>query len=584
MKKYSKIFTADFETNNSEDECRVWAYALCEIGNFDNLIVGNNIKDFITFLANKKENYLVLFHNLKFDGNFIISYLLQNDYKVIKKDEEIKDKTFKCLINGMGAFYSIEIFFTKKGHKTNKVTIYDSLKLIPFSVEKIANDFKLPIKKGSIDYNLIREENHDITQEEYEYIKNDVEIMARAITGFYALGINKMTIGSCAFNYYKKITSNFNNYFPKFSYEQYEFLKNAYKGGFTYLNPIYKEKEVDSGIVLDVNSLYPFTMREKVLPFQDGIFFQGEYEKDDLYNLYIQQFSCMFELKKGKIPTIQIKNSIHFLSNEYQESSHNEIVTLTLTNIDLQLFKENYDIYELNYNCGMKFKSVKGLFNNYVDYWYTEKDKAKKEGNSVMYACSKLLLNSLYGKFGKNARIESKYPILDEEGIVRYKNYEAEETESEYIPLACFITSYARETTIRASQKIRDYSIKKYGVDKYIYSDTDSIHTSITSSEELKDILEIDDYKLGAWKHESSFKRAKFLRQKCYIEQMNDDTLKVTVAGLPHKLHHIINFDNFCSGFSTENIDKRLLDGKSKLRYKNVKNGVVLKETPFTIK
>ena len=29
-------FTADFETNVSETDCRVWAYALCEIGNTNN--------------------------------------------------------------------------------------------------------------------------------------------------------------------------------------------------------------------------------------------------------------------------------------------------------------------------------------------------------------------------------------------------------------------------------------------------------------------------------------------------------------------------------------------------------------------
>ena len=48
-------FTADFETNVSETDCRVWAYALCEIGNTDNFIYGNNIEDFIKWCANKKE-------------------------------------------------------------------------------------------------------------------------------------------------------------------------------------------------------------------------------------------------------------------------------------------------------------------------------------------------------------------------------------------------------------------------------------------------------------------------------------------------------------------------------------------------
>lgn len=58
-----------------------------------------------------------------------------------------------------------------------------------------------------------------------------------------------------------------------------------------------------------------------------------------------------------------------------------------------------------------------------------------------------------------------------------------------------FITAYAREKTIRTSQAIKDYSLKKYGIDLYYYSDTDSIHTGL-SIEELKQFCEIDDVKL----------------------------------------------------------------------------------------
>ena len=74
----SKKFTADFETTVSVTDCRVWAYALCEIGNVDNFIYGNNIEDFIKFCQNKRENYILYFHNLKFDGEYIFNYLLNN--------------------------------------------------------------------------------------------------------------------------------------------------------------------------------------------------------------------------------------------------------------------------------------------------------------------------------------------------------------------------------------------------------------------------------------------------------------------------------------------------------------------------
>ena len=57
----NKRFTADFETNVDIDDCRVWAYALCEIGNPENFIYGNSIDDFIDWCKNKKEKMQVLF-------------------------------------------------------------------------------------------------------------------------------------------------------------------------------------------------------------------------------------------------------------------------------------------------------------------------------------------------------------------------------------------------------------------------------------------------------------------------------------------------------------------------------------------
>ena len=190
------------------------------------------------------------------------------------------------------------------------------------------------------------------------------------------------------------------------------------------------------------------------------------------------------------------------------------------------------------------------------------------------------MLNSLYGKFGLNPDVRGKYPYLNEDGIVKYALYDAEIRDSIYIPVASFITSYARKKTITTSQIIKDYSIKKYKKDLYVYSDTDSIHCLFEDDTELKDIIEIDDYKLGAWKLESKFKRGKYLRQKCYIELGFDEKMNVTVAGLPKKLGNLITFENFNVGFTTENIDT---DTK-KLTYKHVKGGVMLVDTEFSIK
>ena len=237
-------FTADFETNVDENDCRVWAYALCEIGNINNFIYGNNIDDFITWCTNKRENYVLYFHNLKYDGEYIFSYLLENGFECIKDKKERKDKTFTTLISDTGQFYSIEIFFECKNKRhINKVTIYDSMKILNFSVEQIAKDFNLPIRKLKIDYLLKREKGHILTDDEIDYIRNDVEIMARALQIMFDENLTKMTIGSDALHNYKQINKNFIKYFPILPYEIDIDIRKSYKGGFTYLNDIYKEKE-----------------------------------------------------------------------------------------------------------------------------------------------------------------------------------------------------------------------------------------------------------------------------------------------------------------------------------------------------
>ena len=172
-------YTADFETTTTPDDCRVWAWAVCEIGEFSNKQYGNSIDSFILW-CEENSPVTVYFHNLKFDGQFIISYLLQNDYE-FTLERKIKPNQFTALIGEKNEFYSIKICFWEEGREKGQVTIYDSLKLLPFSVDAVAKGFDLPIRKLELDYYVSRETNHELPMEEKDYISNDVEIVARAL-------------------------------------------------------------------------------------------------------------------------------------------------------------------------------------------------------------------------------------------------------------------------------------------------------------------------------------------------------------------------------------------------------------------
>lgn len=312
-------------------------------------------------------------------------------------------------------------------------------------------------------------------------------------------------------------------------------------------------------------------MYNELLPFGEPYFFKGKYEDDPVYPLFIQRIFCNFKLKKGKIPTIQIKHR-QFVDNEYLESSNDEEVALTLTSVDLKLFLEQYDIIgEVKYISGWKFKGMRGLFKNYIDKWIKVKNDATISGNKGMRQVAKILLNSLYGKFSTRLDVQSKIPYIEDD-IVRYKLTDKDTKEGVYLPMGAFITAYARDKTIRTSQAIKTYSLEKYGEDLYYYSDTDSIHTGL-SIDELKKFCDIDDVALGKWKHESHFTKARFVRQKTYIEEINGN-MEITCAGLPKRCYDQVDWENFKVGLRVE----------GKLRYKHVKGGVNLVETDFTIK
>lgn len=597
--KQSLCYAADFETTTDPNDCRVWAYGLCNIENPNEFMYGNTLEGFIDWCKGK-ENYTLYFHNLRFDSEYILSYLGTHGYSYIDDVKDKADYTYTALISDTGEIYSLEIYFEVKKNKTNKVKILDSMKIFPnFSVEKIANSFDLPIKKGKLDYDKYRGPGHELEEYEVAYLKNDVEIVARALKQMFGNGLTKMTLASDALSYYKTTIFNFRQVFPQLSDEEDRIARAAYRGGFTYLSDKYIEKELGAGVTLDVNSLYPSIMRYEVLPYGWPKAFEGKYEEDSLYPLYVQSLTCKFKVKPDKIPTIQIKNSLSFIPNEYLTSSNDEQVNLTLTSVDLKLFLDHYDVTDLHYHGGLKFKGKQGLFDDYVDKWINEKIQADKEHNKGQRQIAKLMLNSLYGKFGLSSRADRKVPVVSEDGTVSYRMIVGDKRETIYCPLAAFVTSYGRNKTIRSSQFIREWSIKNKGYDAYVYSDTDSMKVLLLRDEldEIKDIVHIDKYELGYWDIEEDFDGIKCIRQKCYVT-FSEGRFHPTVSGLPKYLAPIINFTNFKRGFTTKGLtindlrqmardngatDEEVEDVRFKTTFLHAPGGVILKSTDFTI-
>ena len=312
--------------------------------------------------------------------------------------------------------------------------------------------------------------------------------------------------------------------------------------------------------------MYPGVLKHKLMPYGEPIFFKGEYKPNPIYPLYVINFLCEFKLKPGHFPSIQIKKMpARYIDNEYLSESDGPTV-LTLTNVDYELFIDQYDVKIIEVYCGYMFMGKVGLFDEYIDYWYNVKTESRFSGDTGMEKIAKLMLNSLYGKFGTRKHTTPHIPFLDEEkNLVRYKEGKPEEVKGGYIPVATFCTSYARDIIIRGAQACGD---------RFVYADTDSLH--VIGTDPIPG-LDIDDKRLGAFKLESKFKRAKFIRQKTYLEVFDNngkENINIKCAGMPDNIKERLKEADFYEGAEYE----------GNLKAKSVPGGVILADVTYKIK
>jgi hypothetical protein len=309
----SQTVVADFETTVTPDDLRVWAACAVDIDTLETVHLGNNIHGFFEWLKDK--NTKCYFHNLKFDGEFILAYLLLHGFKYSKIPSE---KTFDVLITDTGLFYQITVIFEKKNKKYKKVTFYDSLKKLPFKVAVISKAFELPDEKLDIDYKQFRPVGHELTEQEKHYIVNDCKIVAEALKIQFSKGLTRMTNASDAFNTFKAGIGEprFNRYFPAFPLELDAIIRKSYKGGFTYLQKRFAGVRGLQGITLDVNSLYPWVLYEKKLPYGYPIRFEGVPEPDEKFDLFIVHMPVSFLCDKASHPDTQIPGEVGYISFE----------------------------------------------------------------------------------------------------------------------------------------------------------------------------------------------------------------------------------------------------------------------------
>lgn len=530
----------------------MWAWGLATIENSSNVEFGIDIESFIERIS--EQNSICYFHNLKFDGHFILDWLLNNGFEHLETDAEIQPNHFKSLISDMGKFYSMTVKW-ENGYSTE---FRDSLKKLPMSVKRIATSFKLEEGKGELDYEKFRPKGHKLTAEEIDYIRRDVAIVASAMKTVHDSGMTKLTVASDSLAEYKRLFGGkaFIRAFPQLTDEMDAEIRRAYRGGFTYADPRFKGKINGGGIVLDVNSLYPSVMKRCAMPYGMPEFSPDIVEPTEEYPLTIFSVTFTAKIKPNHIPCIQIKGTSMFSATEYLTEIA-EPTTLMVTCVDWELYNEHYDIEIQSYNGGWRFKSVTGLFDAYIEKW----SKVKENAVGGQREIAKLHLNSLYGKFASNPNVTGKIPVL-EDGVVKFKRGKDAQRPPVYTAVGVFITAYARDLTIRSAQA---------NYDTFAYADTDSLHLL---QENVPENIDVHPTRLGAWKFEYAFDASYYIRAKAYLERHPDGSYTNRIAGLPEQVSRAMTFDDL--------VDGKILHGK--LNPKSVPGGVVLKDVPFELK
>ncbi|GAI68253.1 unnamed protein product [marine sediment metagenome] len=278
--------------------------------------------------------------------------------------------------------------------------------------------------------------------------------------------------------------------------------RDSYKGGRCECFFI-GEPDYESFYVLDVNSLYPFVMRNNEYPVKYIC---------KLPKSTIKELTEYIKIKAVVARVLIETNKPVYAVNRDRTLFPIGVFETVLTTPELKYALEHGHIKRV-YNCVIYEQA--NIFKSYVDTIYTLRQDFKSAGVDVYQNLCKYLLNSLYGKFGQKAENWVKIGDCpnepDREELLfthgshkvmrlRYllgelfelKSYS--ESFNSFPAIASHVTAYGRMYLWSLMQLC--------GHGNYFYCDTDSLVVNDTGMDNLTTVLH--DIKLGFMKHEET--------------------------------------------------------------------------------
>ncbi len=425
---------------------------------------------------------------------YLVAHNLVFDLVVLDGINQLHNRGWK-----LDSFYSksmVSLFRWSKG--TKKLVGMDNGNLFVGKLAKWGDQVGLP--KLDVDFKTVDDD------ELYTYCIRDVEIMVRLWRLWLEfLSRNKcgnfsLTTASTSFNTYRHRFMN-NDIYIHDNQEVLELERNSYRGG--RVEALFQgTKEDGQFYYLDVNSLYPFVLKEHKYPA----------------SLVKHHKSVSIELLRRKLKTYSVIANVdlHISESVFPYKHNNKTCyptgkfSTTLTTGEL--------LYALSLDAIIAINEIAwykqaDLFSEFVTYFYNLRLQYKKSGNIQFATICKLLMNSLYGKFGQRGFELSIFGETDNSDIKRetvididnhtkydliylanqiYKEERTGEAYNSFPAIAAHVTAYARMYL---------YSMVSLVDKKHLfYMDTDCLVVDQIGYNKLAQF--IDNDRLGALKVE----------------------------------------------------------------------------------
>ena len=327
-----------------------------------------------------------------------------------------------------------------------------------------------------------------------EYCKRDTEIVLEIIK-YYLQFLKHHDLGNFK---YTAAGQSFTAYRHRFMRDKIYIHSNpavvalereSYRGG---RNECFFIGRIEGDTVykLDINSMYPFVMKTYEYPTKLIKHFK---------NVPVQR---LYEFMKEYLVIARLKISINkpcIGKKQKKLIFPTGTFECVLCSPEIELVKKYGEILQVE-EVALYEKGE--IFKDFINFFYNLRLKHKQEGNEIMQFFDKLLMNSLYGKFGQKTElfkeagfterghyeIQKVYDMDSRKWLYRKiidgKVYEKEgyqEGTDSFVAIASFVTAYARCYLWRL--------IETAGENNVFYCDTDSLFVNKQGYENLKQYI-----------------------------------------------------------------------------------------------